>query len=591
METNQLRSPICCVLGHVDVGKTTLLDALRDTNVQGHESGGITQQIGATFFSSDYINKYVECMEKKIEVPGLLFIDTPGHDCFTNLRLRGIEIADIAIVIINIVKGVQKQTIECIDLLKKNKTPFIIALNKLDTVNGWTIDKKNVGKTKPINLKKVLVNQSKSTKKYIEDYVNKIIVQMAENEINAAPYYNNPNDREYVSMVPLSATTKEGLPDLLLMISKLSSKYMKKKLVYNETITEGYVMDIYKNSIHGTVINIILTNGKLKRQTNGIFCGNNGPIDIYIKDVYKPDTGKEMKGKTQYESIEEINAAHGVMIKVDNPDDIIPGSKFTIYTNEHEKAIGIENANKQMEKYINDIATRKYKTPGVYLASPSFGPLEALCNYVSNDIDIGGMHIGPINKKLIMMVANNIDKKKNIDNHDYSKQYTVILNYQGTTTKDIDKIADEYKIKIFNEDIIYKLVEEYKKYKDEIYEKIRSRHNKITKHVVFQPLSQYIFRKKNPIVIGVKIINGTIKKNSDVKIVGKDDLFGVVTSIEKNNKSVDEGKQDDEVCIKIETGENKYEYGIDFTEKDKFTNYYSKEDSDVLKEFPNVFDV
>ena len=137
-----LRSPIVCVLGHVDVGKTKLLDALRESNIQEGESGGITQQIGATFFHKEYIDNITSSLNKQVDIPGLLFIDTPGHDCFTNLRIRGIEIADIAIVVVDLIKGLEKQTIECINLLKAHNTPFIVVLNKLDKIVGWNVDTK-----------------------------------------------------------------------------------------------------------------------------------------------------------------------------------------------------------------------------------------------------------------------------------------------------------------------------------------------------------------------------------------------------------------------------------------------------------------
>ena len=133
------------VLGHVDSGKTSILDKIRGTGVQGREAGGITQAIGASIIPIETIKKIcgklLDSLNIKLTLPGLLFIDTPGHAAFVNLRKRGGNLADIAILVININEGLMPQTIESINILKQYKTPFIIAVNKIDLVNGWRSQK------------------------------------------------------------------------------------------------------------------------------------------------------------------------------------------------------------------------------------------------------------------------------------------------------------------------------------------------------------------------------------------------------------------------------------------------------------------
>src|SRR3990167_142052 len=135
-----IRSPIVTVCGHVDHGKTTILDCFRGSALQAGEAGGITQKISFTKYPLEQIRQACPLVEKSgvnLNIPGFLFIDTPGHAAFTNLRKRGGSLADLAIVVVSIKEGIKPQTAEVLQILKAHKTPFLIALNKIDNISGW----------------------------------------------------------------------------------------------------------------------------------------------------------------------------------------------------------------------------------------------------------------------------------------------------------------------------------------------------------------------------------------------------------------------------------------------------------------------
>lgn len=324
--SENLRAAVVCVLGHVDTGKTKILDKLRRTNVQDGEAGGITQQIGATNVpienikeNTKHIKNYADMVFK---LPGLLIIDTPGHESFSNLRSRGSSLCDIAILVVDIMHGLEPQTIESLNMLKTRKTPFVVALNKIDRLYDWnTMPRKDV--------RDIIKSQALNTQQEFDKRVKEVIVQFAEQGMNAAVYYDNPDPRTYISMVPTSAITGEGMGNLLMLVVQFSQNQLAKRLTYSETL-QATVLEVKAIPGLGTTIDAILINGKLREGDTMILAGTDGPIVTTVKALLMPQPMKELRVKNAYIEHKEILAAQGVKIAAKELEKAIAGINLQI---------------------------------------------------------------------------------------------------------------------------------------------------------------------------------------------------------------------------------------------------------------------
>ncbi|NXX20356.1 IF2P factor, partial [Podargus strigoides] len=574
MNTEKLRAPVICVLGHVDTGKTKILDKLRHTHVQDSEAGGITQQIGATNVPLEAINEQTKMVKnfdrENIKIPGMLIIDTPGHESFSNLRNRGSSLCDIAILVVDIMHGLEPQTIESINLLKSKKCPFVVALNKIDRLYDW---KKSPDTDVAVTLKK----QKKNTKDEFEERAKAIIVEFAKQGLNAALFYENKDPRTFVSLVPTSAHTGDGMGSLIALLVELTQTMLTKRLAECQEL-RAQVMEVKALPGMGTTIDVILINGRLKEGDTIIVPGVEGPIVTQIRGLLLPPPMKELRVKNQYEKHKEVIAAQGVKILGKDLEKTLAGLPLLVAYKEDEVPVLKDELIHELKQTLNAI---KLEEKGVYVQASTLGSLEALLEFLkTSEVPYSGINIGPVHKKDVMKASVMLE-------HD--PQYAVILAFDVRIERDAQEMADSLGVRIFSAEIIYHLFDAFTKYRQD-YKKQKQEE---FKHIAVFPckmkiLPQFIFNSRDPIVMGVVVEAGQVKQGTPMCVPSKNFVdIGIVTSIEINHKPVDVAKKGQEVCVKIEPipGESPKMYGRHFEATDILVSKISRQSIDALKDW------
>lgn len=573
---DNLRSPICCILGHVDTGKTKLLDKIRQTNVQEGEAGGITQQIGATYFPVDALKKKTNVVNEdgafEFKIPGLLVIDTPGHESFTNLRSRGSSLCNIAILVVDIMHGLEPQTLESMRLLREKKTPFIVALNKIDRLFGWKMIANN-------GFQDSLRRQNKGCQSEFKDRLEKTKLAFAEQGFNAELFSENKNMAKFVSLVPTSAHTGEGIPDMLKLLTTLTQERMTNSLMYLSEV-EATVLEVKVIEGLGTTIDVVLSNGVLHEGDRIVLCGLNGAISTNIRALLTPAEMKELRVKSAYVHNKSVKAAIGVKIAADGLEQAIAGSRLLVVGPDDDE----EDLEEEVMGDLENLLSRISKTGrGVSVQASTLGSLEALLEFLRvSKIPVSNISIGPVYKRDVMQAGIMLEK---------SPEYAVMLCFDVKVDKDAAAYAQEIGVKIFTADIIYHLFDAFTKHMAELAEK-KKEESKM--HAVFpcvlKPVA--VFNKKDPIVIGVDVIEGNLRMLTPIAAVktsatGTKEIvvLGRVSSIERDHKALQICKKGQpSVAVKIE-GSNQPMYGRHLEETDILYSQISRQSIDTLKEF------
>ncbi|MBI4116517.1 translation initiation factor IF-2 [Candidatus Pacearchaeota archaeon] len=526
MTQTKIRQPIVTVCGHVDHGKTSLLDALRGSSVHEREAGGITQKISFTLFPSEQLKKSCPLIDKKgikIDIPGFLFIDTPGHAAFTNLRKRGGSLADLAILVIDINEGIKPQTAETIQILKINKVPFVIALNKIDRISGW----KKLGD----EMQKNIELQPKNTKQEFDEKYMTLIGSLNSFGFDSDLFFNIPDFAKKIALVPISAKTKEGIPELLMMLCGLSQKYLAGGLSISKS-AKGVILEIKKDKSI-SYAEAILYDGELEKNDEIAIAGFGEPTitKIRVLEEIEPLSFK-------FKPKEKAVASTGLKIQFSDKVDVLSGMPFVSYSGDKEQ---IANEFKQE---ISETFDSMLSKQGIIAKADSFGGLEALLILLKESgIPVVKATIGDISKTDIISAKAN----KKINEVD-----AVIAGFNVPIDAEAKEILGSDKsIKILTEEVIYKLIENLQKFREEKKKEIeKNRMMSLNSLCKLKILPQYVFRNTKPAIFGVKIEAGKIIQNISL-IDESGEKVGRIKNMQSENKPVSSAEEGMEVAISV----------------------------------------
>ena len=574
------RQPILSVLGHVDSGKTTLLDYIRESKICEGEAGGITQMIGATEVPIETLEKtcgnLLQQLEADITIPGLLFIDTPGHAAFSSLRKRGGSISDIAVLVVDVEEGVQPQTAEALEILQETNTPFVVALNKIDRIPGW--------KSEESLFTQNIQHQQDHVQQQLDTEIYELMGELNEYGVVADRFDRVDNFQEKAAMVPISAVTGEGIPELLMVITGLSQNYLSDKLEIAEGMGRGTVLEVSQEKGLGTTIDVIHYDGTINKDHTLVYGTASGVEKTNIRALLEPRPLREIREDKHYKEVDEVTPASGVKISGKDMDGVIPGAPVRTATNEE-----LEEAEREVEEEIEAVEFQTDKE-GVVVKADSLGSLEALMRVLEeSDIQVQKAEVGAVSKGDIVEVQNEEREKK------------AILAFNIGTMDQAKTMAREKEVEIFRSEVIYEIIDEYSEWKEKVKRQKREESlASVSRAAKIRLMPDHIFRSSNPVVAGFEVLNGVL--SSGCQLIDEDgELIGRVKSIQEENDSIDTAHKGDEVAVSItnatvgrniEEGQILYTdiRGEDYRNLQKLEDLTSAGEKDVLDEIVEIKD-
>jgi len=560
----RIRQPIVSVLGHVDSGKTSLLDKVRGTGVQGREAGGITQHIGASFLPVETIQKICGPLYEKLskvehQIPGILVIDTPGHEIFTNLRSRGGSAADIAILVVDANRGFQPQTNESLKILESRKVPFVVALNKTDMVSGW----KN---TETQFISQSIKEQNVEVQNFLDEKIYNVVTALSVLGYQSEAFYRIDDYKKEIAIVPVSAKTGVGIPELFAVLVGLTQQYLKEKLNQEEKSNRGIILEVNDEVGLGPTANMILIDGQMRKEDSIIAAKRDSVIVTKPKALLLPKPLDEMRDpRDKFKPVEHIQAAAGVKIASPDLDGVLPGSTLYAVSDDAE----IEHFKKIIEDEMQSVFIST-ETNGVILKCDAIGSLEAITEMLRRQqIPISKADIGPVTHRDILEAM----ATKENDRH-----LGVILAFNVKVLQDAETEADNNHIKVFTDKIIYSLIDTYTQWvDDDKADEENSVFKELTPISKFTFLKGFVFRNNNPAVFGIRVDVGQLRQKIPfMNKTGK--KIGIIHQLQHDGKTVSMVKTGQEVACSVQN----ITIGRQIAEEDVFYTLPSSSDAKQL---------
>jgi translation initiation factor 5B len=534
-DAESLRTPIVAVLGHVDHGKTSLLDKIRGSAVSEGEAGAITQHIGATAVPLSTVSEMAGDLvdPDDFDLPGLLFIDTPGHHSFSTLRSRGGALADIAIVVVDVNDGFQPQTEEALDILERTGTPFVVAANKVDTTPGW-----NPQEGSPI--KPSYDAQSDRARSMLDENLYELIGDLSDRGFSADFYWRVQNFQNNIGVVPVSALTGEGVPDLLTVLMGLSQRYMKAEMAVDVTGPgAGTVLEVKDERGFGTTIDVVLYDGSVREGDEIVVGGTNGPIVTEVRALLQPPELAEIRTEKRFERVEEVEAASGIKIAAPDLDDALAGAPVRVVRDRDREAV--------IEEVTRELAEIQVETveEGVVVKADTLGSLEAISSTLKEEkIPIMRAEVGAVAPRDVAVASTAGED-----------EHKAILAFNVEVLDNAAAELDTSDVRLFADDVIYQLVEGYDEF---VEQRKRAQQENVLDKIVrpgrFRILPDHTFRQNDPAVVGVEVLAGTVQNNRNVvKWEGNEpERVGQLSGIQEQGDDVEEATMGSRVSLAID---------------------------------------
>ena len=576
---DDLRCPVVVIMGHVDTGKTKLLDKIRKTNVQEGEAGGITQQIGATYFEKKTLEaqtaKLRETEKVDLKVPGMLVIDTPGHESFTNLRSRGSSLCDVAILVVDLMHGLEQQTIESLNMLVKRGVPFVIALNKVDRCYGWKT-------CKDTPIRDALKEQEEGTLMEFRNRATEAKVQLQEQGVNSNIYWEMGDDdwtnSDFVPLVPTSAVTGEGVQDVLLLLCQMAQRKIVEKIMWHANL-QCTVLEVKAIDGLGMTVDVLVVNGYLREGDRAVFCTLDGPIVTEIRGLLTPPPSREMRVKSDYIHHKQIKGALGVKVIGNNLEKVMAGTPVMVVGPEDEEEDIKAEVMSDLTKLEDKLSTDKV---GVLVQASTLGALEALLQFLREEtkppIPVSAIGIGTVQKRDITKIS--------IMNEKGHPEFATVLAFDVEVSREAREHAQEMGVRIMTADIIYHLFDQFTRFMEELNQRRREEAAAVAVFPsIIKILPQHAFNQKDPIIVGIEVVEGILKVGTPLCVPALGGLhIGVVDSIESNGREQETARKGSSVACKIvNEGNPSITYGRQFDASNMLYSTLTRDSIDALK--------